>query len=84
MKGKVTIHESVAGMLTIEYRGRQLKYQEIAAAPVQARPAKKPVQTVHYGHTPAPDHWNRSYRCMQPYGRAAPTRLFQVPAVAPP
>ena len=90
-RSKVTVCEWEDGTIEIEYRGQNLRWEEIAAAPM--RQAKPPVQAVQRRarYIPGPDHpWRRPWRQasgpvvkQDPAAPPAPTS-FRVPSCASP
>lgn len=85
-KAKVTVCEWENGRLEIRYRGRAVRWEEIAApapAVVQARKSAVPNTTQRKPVIPAADHpWRRDYRKMRPW-KSPPAFSGAAPSASP-
>ena len=79
-KAKVTVCEWGDGHLEIRYRGRAVRWEEIAAPPLTAAKVThsvRPSTGQHRPVIPAANHpWRKDYRKMRPWRSAAPPPAF--------
>lgn len=62
-RSRVTVRENEAGELAIEYRGRKLRFTEIAQRPLRELPPARDVSPASRGHVPSANHpWRRTYK----------------------